>query len=125
MPYVFHNSVYSLKTGTDGIIKLPKYQYFVIQVGSSTYKFTTGQISGYDATNLGYKTYLIPFDNSGVKSDLNKNNLKGNGILIYDSGKFTEIEYRDTTSANVEMFGIYADKGIDGFETLTNVHKKR
>ena len=119
MPYVFHNSVYSLKTGTDGIIKLPKYQYFVIQVGSSTYKFTTGQISGYDATNLGYKSYLIPFDNSGVKSELNKNNLKGNGILIYDSGKFTEIEYRDTTSDNVEMFGIYADKGIDGFETLT------
>ena len=24
MPYVFHNSVYSIKTGTDGIIKLPK-----------------------------------------------------------------------------------------------------
>ena len=119
MPYVFHNSVYSLKTGTDGIIKLPKYQYFAIQVGSSSYKFTTGRISGYDAINLGYKAYLIPFDNSGVKSDLNKNNLKGNGILIYDSGKFTEIEYRDTTNDNVEMFGIYADKGIDGFETLT------
>ena len=119
MPYVFHNSVYSIKTGADGIIKLPKNQYIVIQVGSNSYKFTTEKISGYDATPIGYYSHMIPFDNSGVKSDLNKNNLKGNGILIYNTGGYVQIDYRDATSDNVELFGMYADKGIDGFETLT------
>ncbi len=119
MPYVFHNSVYSIKTGADGIIKLPKNQYIVIQVGSNSYKFTTEKISGYDATPIGYYSHMIPFDNSGVKSDLNKNNLKGRGILIYNAGGYIQIDYRDTTSDNVELFGMYADKGIDGFETLT------
>lgn len=119
MPYVFHNSIYSLKTGCDGIIKLPKNQYIVMEIGSKIYKFTTTQISGYDATNIGYKSYLIPFDNSGVKNDLNKNNLKGNGILIYNSGNYIQIDYRDTTSDNIELFGMYADKGLDGFETIT------
>lgn len=119
VPYVFHNSVYSLKTGTDGIIKLPKNQYITIQIGSNIYKFTTTQISSYDATNIGYKTYFIPFDNSGIKSDLNKNNLKGNGILIYNIGTYTQIDYRDTSTDNVELFGMYADKGLDGFETIT------
>lgn len=119
MPYVFHNSVYSIKTGTDGIIKLPKTQYIVIQIGSNSYKFITEKISSYDATPLGYYSHFIPFDNSGVKSDLNKNNLKGKGILIYNTGSYIQIDYRDATSDNVELFGMYADKGIDGFETLT------
>lgn len=119
MPYVFHNSAYSLKTGSDGIIKMPKNQYIAIQIGSNTYKFTTTQISGYEATNMGYKVYLIPFDNSGVKSELNKNNLKGNGILIYKNGDYIQIDYRDATNDNVELFGMYADKGLDGFETIT------
>lgn len=119
VPYVFHNSIYSIRTGTDGLIKMPKNQCFMIQIGSKAYKFTTGQLNLNDAINIGYKSYLIPFDNSAIKSDINKNNLKGNGILIYDSGSHTQFDYRDTTNDNVELFGIYADKGIDGFETLT------
>ena len=119
VPYVFHNSIYSIRTGTDGLIKMPKNQYFVIQINAKAYKFTTGQLNLNDAINIGYKYHLVPFDNSAVKSDINKNNLKGNGIMIYDSGSHTQIDYRDTTNDNVELFGIYADKGIDGFETLT------
>ena len=32
---------------------------------------------------------------------------------------FTQIDYRSNTSDNVELFGFYADKGLENSETLT------
>lgn len=118
-PYVFSYSPYSLKTGIDGIIKMPKIELISIEVNGKYYTYTTGPVSGYDATYIGYKSYLIPFDGSEVKSDLNKNNLKGNGLIISRITDFTQIEYRDTTTDNVELFGMFADKSLQNSETFS------
>ena len=118
IPQVFQNSQYSLKTGNDGIIKMPKIEYFTLQVGLNSYNFTTSPIDGYDAITIDENYFLIPFDNSELEKNSNINNLKGNGILIYKTGEFTQIDYRDKTNDTIELFGAYADKGKDGFETV-------
>ena len=125
-PYVFHNSAYVLKTGLDGIIRMPKNDLFTIQISPTQgYLFSQAQIPGVSTTVIGYKTHLIPFDGSGIKSDYNKNNLKGNGILIYTTANHTNIEYRNTAETNNDLFGIYIDKGLDHSETITYVQNNQ
>ena len=125
-PYVFHNSAYALKTGFDGIIRMPKNELFTIQISSTQgYLFSQAEIPGVSTTVIGYKTHLIPFDGSGIKSDYNKNNLKGNGILIYTTTNHTNIEYRNTAETNNDLFGIYIDKGLDHSETITYVQNNQ
>lgn len=116
--YVFQNS-YSLKTGINGIIKLPKIETFTVQIGTKNYVFSTSKINGVESTVLDSKNYLIPLDGSGVKSSLNKNSLKGNGIIISKVNGFTQIDYQSTTSDRVELFGFYADKSSTNAETFT------
>ena len=118
IPYVFQNSKYSLKTGFNGIVKLPKIEVFNIEVGSKYYLFSTIALEGVNSKSLEYTSYLIPFDGGELKSDINKNNLKGNGILISRTGDYTQIDYISKTSDNTELFGFYADKGLEGSETL-------
>ena len=119
-PYVFHNSAYSLKTGENGIIKMPKNEVFTVRINETQdYTFTRSEISGVDSIVIGYKSHLVPFDGSGVKSDYNKANLKGDGILISANANCTQIEYRSTTEENTELFGIYIDKGLENSETIT------
>jgi hypothetical protein len=119
-PYVFQNSAYSLKTGEDGIIKMPKNEVFTVRVcETKDYTFTQSEISGVDSIIIGYKTHLVPFDGSGVKSDYDKDNLKGDGILISKNESYTQIEYRSTTEENTELFGIYMDRGLENSETIT------
>ena len=83
VPYAFHNSAYTVKKGTDGIIKLPKNDVFAIHISETKhYLFSKTPLPNIDSNVLGYKTYLVPFDGSAIKSDYNKDNLKGDGILI-------------------------------------------
>lgn len=118
IPYVFHNSAYSLKTGFNGIVKMPKNEVFSIEVGSKCYVFTTGPEIGLNYYSLEYKSYLIPFNGESIKSDINKDNLKGNGILISKTDDYTQIDYIGKTTDNTELFGFYADKGMDYSETI-------
>ena len=119
IPYVFHNSAYSLKTGFDGIVKMPKIDIFTIEVGSKFYTFSTSYIRGVDSINLAiYRNYLIPFDGGEIQKDLNKNNLKGYGILISKTSDYIQIDYRSKTSNSTELFGFYADKGLEHSETI-------
>ena len=125
-PYVFHNSAYALKTGIDGIIRMPKNEVYTIQVSETKgYLFSQAQIPGVDSIIIGYRTHLIPFDDSGVKSDYNKANLKGDGILISTGVNYTQIEYRSTTEENTELFGAYMDKGLGNSETITYIQNNR
>lgn len=117
--YVYYNSVYSLKTGSKGIIRMPKNELFTIQIGGKTYTFSTATISGINSTLLGYKSYLIPFDGSGIQSDTKKSNLKKDGIIITRVANYTQIDYQSKTKDNVALFGFYASKGLDNSETLT------
>ena len=124
--YVFHNSAYSLKTGVNGIIRMPKNELFTIQISETkAYLFSQAEIQGANTTVIGYKTHLIPFDGSGVKSDYNKDNLKGDGILISASTNYTQIEYRSTTEANTELFGMYMDKGAEHSEVITYLQNNK
>lgn len=119
-PYVFHNSVYAIKTGLDGIIRMPKNELFTIRVNETKeYLFSKSAIPGVDSVVIGYKAHLVPFDGSATKSDFNKNNLKGNGILIYSTANHTNIEYRNNAETNDDLFGIYIDKGLGYSETIT------
>ena len=117
--HVFENSVYTIKSGLNGIIKMPKNEIFTIETGGKTDLFSNIKIDGVTSTIIGYKYHLIPFDGSPVVSDTNRNNLKGNGIIISKIKGFTQIEYQSNTSGNVELFGFYADKGLQNSETFT------
>ncbi|WP_295610676.1 carboxypeptidase-like regulatory domain-containing protein [uncultured Methanobrevibacter sp.] len=116
--HVAENSVYSVKTGLNGIIKMPKNEIFAIKIGDKSYLFSNTKISGTNSTVIGYKSHLIPFDGSEVKSDKNRSNLKGSGIIISRANGFTQIDYLSNTNDNVEIFGFYADKGPEHSETL-------
>ena len=125
-PYVFHNAAYALKTGSNGIIKMPKNEILNIQISETqSYLFSNTEISGLNTTVIGYKTHLVPFDGSGIKSDYNRNNLKGDGILISRNVNETRIEYRSTTTENSEMFGVYYDAGYEESETMTYLQNDR
>lgn len=123
--YVYPNSIYSLKTGANGIIKMPKKEVFTIQTGSKSYTFTTSKISGIDSVTLENKYYLIPFNGGTLTASVNKNNLKGYGILISKNNDYTEIEFKSTTQDNIEMFGLYLSKGFEGRETITYLQNEK
>ena len=120
VPYAFHNSAYTLKTGNDGIIKLPKKDVFAIHISETKYYlFSTASQPGIDANVLGYKTFLVPFDGSELKSDYNRNNLKGDGVLISNANDYTQIEFRSTTQCDADLFGLTMDKHEDDIEIIT------
>ena len=120
VPYAFHNSAYTIKTGNDGIIKLPKKDVFAIHISETKhYLFSTAPQPGIDANVIGYKTYLVPFDGSGLKSDYNRANLKGDGVLISKANDHTQIEFRSTTQCDADLFGLTMDKHRDDIEIIT------
>ncbi|MBQ6099690.1 MAG: hypothetical protein IJL02_07495 [Methanobrevibacter sp.] len=119
IPHVYQNSAYSLKTGLNGIIKMPKIETFIVQTENNGYLFSTSSINGLDSIVLGYKSYFIPLDGSEMKTDTNKNNFKGTGLIISRISGYTQIDYQSNTKDNVELFGFYADRGSLNSETLT------
>ena len=125
LPYVYKDSAYSIKTGANGIVKMPKVELFTVQVGNKIYKFSTAPTNGIDAIELGYQHYLIPFDGSAIKNNINKTKLKSKGIIISRMKDYTQIDYRSDTSDNVELFGFYADKGLENSETLTYMQNSK
>jgi len=122
VPHVFSNSKYAVKTGADGIIKLPKHEAFAIHISETEYHtFSAMPLPQADSTILDQKTYLVPFDGSGVKSDYNSDNLKGDGILISKIKDYTRIEYRSTTLLDADLFGVTFDKHAEGVEIITYI----
>ena len=119
VPYVYENYYYSLKTGFDGIIKMTKNELFTIQIGEKIYRFSTARVNDVNSTLLGCRSYLIPLDGSGIEDDMDKSNLKKDGIVISAMKGYTEIDYQSRTSDNTALFGFYAGKGVDQGETFT------
>ena len=117
--YAYYNSIYTLKTGFNGIIKMPKNELFIIQIGAKSHKFSTTQLDGIDSTVIGYKSHLIPFDGSEIQSNIDKSKLMGDGIIISRINGYTQIDYQSKTKDNVALFGFYASKGPESSETLT------
>ena len=120
-PYVYKNSVYTLKNGKDGIIKMEKYQLFTIQIGYKYYTFSTNNVLEYGATYLGEEYYLLPFDNSPTQHSYKYEKLTGNGLIIHRSQNYTHFIYRNNCSSNIEQFGVYIDKGLDKSETINYI----
>lgn len=119
LPYVYPNAKYSLKTGINGTVKMPKIEIFTVNIGTKTYQFATGTTYNGDAVKMEEKSYLVPFNGGCLVCSKNKNSLKSNGIMITRTADATEIEYRSKTNDNVELFGFYADKGSDNSEIFT------
>ncbi|MBR4447252.1 Ig-like domain-containing protein [Methanobrevibacter sp.] len=119
IPYAFHNSAYTLKTGANGTVKMPKVEVFTVEIGTSVEQFATGKTNVEDAVILEEKSYFIPFQGYGIRACVNKESLKGNGIIITRTPTYTQIDYRDTTNDNTELIGFYADKGMENSETFT------
>ena len=120
-PYVFENSVYSIKTGINGIIRMEKNQLLEIEIGNKTHVFATGQIPEYSAKYLGSEYWLLPFDNSSPQHSYKFENLTGNGIILQRSLNYTNIIYRNNCSSNLEQFGAYMDKFIDQSEIINYI----
>ena len=119
VPYSFKNALYTLKEGINGIIKMPKSTVFTVQIGSNSYCVSTSLTRDVDTTSFKNRYYLIPFNGNDMKNDTIKDNLKGDGILISEMLDYTQIEYRDTTTNNTELFGFYADSDFNNGETIT------
>ena len=117
VPYAY-SSGYTIKNGVEGIIKMPKNEMYTVEVNSKYYSFTTSNENDGFVLPIGAYSYLIPFDGSGVQKSYNKDDLKGNGILIYKVNGYTEIDYVSNTTANIELFGVYMDKGLDNSEVI-------
>lgn len=117
--HVYEDTGYTIKSGLNGIIKMPKNEIFTVQIANKSYLFSNTKINGINSIVIGYKSHLIPLDGSDIKSDTNKSKLKASGIVISRTGGFTQIDYQSDTSDNVELFGFYADKGSQYSETLT------
>ena len=123
MPYVFSESGYAVKTGFDGIIKLPKNDLYVVETSKGSYTFST-TTGGY-ANVLGYYKYLVPFDGSGLKSSFKKESLTGEGIIIYKNGENIEIEYQGKTENNTDLFAAYFSQAHDISETITYIQNNK
>ena len=120
-PYVYENSVYTLKDGKDGIIKMEKYQLFTIQIGYRYYTFSTNSELEYGATYLGSEYYLLPFENNPTQHSYNYEKLTGNGLILYRSQDYVHLIYRNNCSSNIEQFGVYMDKGLDKSENINYI----
>lgn len=116
--YVYQ-SAYSLKTGANGIIKMPKVELIYIEIGKNAYRFSTAKIEGIDSKVIVSGYYLVPFDNTQIKSDNDKRKLKDDGIILSKTNKYIQIDYRSKTKDNTTVFGFYASKGQGSSETLT------
>ena len=119
IPYAFHNSAYTLKTGANGTVKLPKIEVFTVEIGSKIYRFATGKTNVEDVLTMEQKSYLIPAKGLGIMASVDGNSLKEKGIMITRNPEYTRIDYRDITDDNIELFGFYADKGMENSETFT------
>ena len=98
---------------------MPKIEVFTVQVGSNIYNFATGKTDTQDQLTMSYKSYLVPFNGLGMMCSVNKNSLTSDGIMITRLSDCTQIDYRDSTTNNAELIGVYADKSTDNSETLT------
>ncbi len=125
LPQVFPNEQYSIKVGINGTVKMPKIEIFTVQVGSKTYQFATGKTGNGDAVIMGQKNYLVPFNGGAVLCCSNKENLVEDGIMITMFYNYTKIEYRSKTNDSIELFGFYADKGLENSEILTYTHNDK
>lgn len=120
--YVINNV--SFQNSVNGIMKLPKYDLIRVEIANKTYLLSRSSINGVDSITMGYKHYLIPFDGSDIKSDINKRNLNGYGILISPEGDYTQIDFRSKTTNNTEMFGVYANANTENSEIFTYMQNK-
>lgn len=120
-PYVYDNSVYTIKSGMNGIVRLEKNQLINIQIGPKYYTFSTGYMPEYSPTYLGSDYYLLPFDNSPTQHTYNFEKLTGYGLILHRSGDYTHLIYRNNCSDNIEQFGAYIDKGPDKSEIINYI----
>ena len=125
LPYVYPNAKYSLKTGVNGTVKMPKTEVFTVEIGSKIYEFATGKTSNGNAIRMEEKSYLVPLNGGGMVCSSDKNSLIDSGIVITKKSDCTEIEYRSKTNGSVELFGFYANKGTDNSEVLTYMQNEK
>ena len=120
-PYVYPNSVYSIKDGANGIIKMEKNQLIEIQIGYKYFIYATSNMPEYGATYLGSEYVLLPFDGITVQHSYKLEDLTGNGIILYRSQDYTHFIYKNNCSSNIEQFGAYIDKSIDKSEIINYI----
>ena len=104
--YVFSSTNYAIKTGFDGIIKIPKKLLITIETANKTYYFSHSKISNLNTTYFGYEYHLIPFNNSNVFSNYKKENIYGEGIIVSNNDNYTQIEFRDILNSNTTVLTV-------------------
>lgn len=124
LPYVYPNAKYSLETGANGIVKMPKIEVFTVEIGNNVYQYATGKTNIGDVLTMEQKSYLTPF-NGCLVSCSDKNLLTYDGLMLTRTSDSTEIEFRSKTNDSVEVFGFYANKGAQNSEVLTYMQNER
>ena len=102
MPNVIANNNYTVKSGENGIVKLPKKQTFVLETG--TIKSTISNYESNETINLLTNNYIFaPFGSKQLESG---NPTGKSGILIYYDENNTYFKYYNTAERDVGQFGI-------------------
>ena len=102
MPNVIANNNYTVKSGENGIVKLPKKQTFILETG--TIKSTISNYESNETINLLTNNYIFaPFGSKQLESG---NPTGKSGILIYYDENNTYFKYYNTAERDVGQFGV-------------------
>ncbi len=102
IPNVIADNNYSVQSGENGIVKLPKKQIFELE--TRTIKCMISNYKTDESINLVVNNYLFaPFDSR----ELENNNSDGrSGILIYCDENNTYFKYYNTAERDIGQFGV-------------------
>jgi hypothetical protein len=106
MNNVITKNNYTVKSGENGIVKLPKQQIFTIDNNIRNYTISTYKLTDETSTLLTNNYIFVPLDSNKLKTGKTAKIQKNSGILIYCDENNTYFKYYNTAERNIEEFGI-------------------
>ena len=123
--YVLSDSRYAVKTGAEGILKLPKNEMITVQMENKTYYFSNSYQVGDNVNIIATFYYLVPFDASPLQCAFSENKLKGDGIVIYNKNDNIVFKYRSKTESSADLFGVVMCKNALDSEAIMYVQNNK
>lgn len=100
---------YTIKSGENGIIKLPKNQIFTVKGLFENYTLSNNKISGIESIVIGDKILFYPNDHSGIQIKNSMDSITSNGLIIYCDEDNVHFKYIGSQN-KINQFGTYLDQ---------------